>query len=132
LAAVAEHLGEVRRLDLADHHVRIGHGQRAAAPVAGRAGIGARTLGPTRKRAPSNPGSSRHRPPRCGCSSWARACARRPPGSRTRARTRRRSGSRRCWCRPCRSRSRDHARQLAVRAMPTMPPAGPDRIASLP
>jgi hypothetical protein len=78
-------------------------------------------------------GWSRRRRPRCGCSSSARACARRPPGSRRRARTRRRSGSRRCWCRPCRSRSPCPCpAATAVRAMPTMPPAGPERIASLP
>ena len=40
----AEHAGEIRRLDLAEHDVRIGHGQRAAAPVTGRAGVGAGAL----------------------------------------------------------------------------------------
>ena len=55
--ALAHHLGierlvgvrakaarEVFGLHLAHHHVGIGHGQRATAPVAGRAGVGARTL----------------------------------------------------------------------------------------
>ncbi|OQC04256.1 MAG: hypothetical protein BWX79_02528 [Alphaproteobacteria bacterium ADurb.Bin100] len=44
VGAMAKHPGKVRRLDLADHHVGVGHGQRAAAPVAGRAGVGARAL----------------------------------------------------------------------------------------
>ena len=42
---LAKHLRKMRRLDLAHHHVRIGHGQRAAPAVAGGAGMGARTLG---------------------------------------------------------------------------------------
>ena len=42
--ALAEHLGKPGRLDLAQHHVRVRHGQRAAAAVAGRARIRARAL----------------------------------------------------------------------------------------
>ena len=112
----------------------IGHGQRAAAPVARRAGIGARGLRADAKaRAVEFAGSSRRPRPRCGCSSSARACARPPPASRTRARTRRRSARRRSTCRPCRSRSPCRSR----RAAPSAPcrrcrPPGPDRIASLP
>ena len=40
----AEHLGKVKRLHLANHQVGIGHGQRAAAPVAGGPGVGACAL----------------------------------------------------------------------------------------
>ena len=38
VSARPEDGGEVRRLDFADHHVRVRHGERAAAAVAGRAG----------------------------------------------------------------------------------------------
>ena len=41
--------GKVRRLDLAEHHVGVGHRQRPAAPVAGRPGVGAGALGPDAK-----------------------------------------------------------------------------------
>ena len=41
----AEDVGEEVGQELADHQVGVGDGQRAAAAVAGRAGIGARTLG---------------------------------------------------------------------------------------
>ena len=44
VGARPEHLREIARLDLADHHIRVGHGQRAATPVARRSGIGARAL----------------------------------------------------------------------------------------
>ncbi len=44
-----KHFGEVTRLHLADHHVGIGHRQRAASAVAGRAGVGTSTLGPDTK-----------------------------------------------------------------------------------
>ena len=126
--------GKYAGLDPAEHHVGVGHRQRPAAAVAGRPRVGAGALRPdAQARAVEAAGSSRRRRPRCGCSSSARACARRPPGSRTRARTRRRSGTRRSRCRPCRSRSRvSKPASRAVRTMPTMPPAGPDRIASLP
>ena len=80
-------------------------------------------------------GSSRRRRPRCGCSSSARACARRRPGSRTRARTRRASEVRHVGRRAAHVEADDACRAraaTAVRTMPTMPPAGPDRIASLP
>ena len=40
----AKHLGEVARLDLAQHHVGVRHRQRAATAVAGRAGVGTRAL----------------------------------------------------------------------------------------
>ena len=43
---LAEHLREPLRLDLAQQHVRIGDGQRAAAPVARRPGIRARAVRP--------------------------------------------------------------------------------------
>ena len=48
-AVRAEHLGEIARLDLAHHHVGIGHRQRAAAAVTGRAGIGAGAARPDAK-----------------------------------------------------------------------------------
>jgi len=41
---VAKHLGEMCGLDLAHHHVRIRHGQRAATAVAGGARVGARAF----------------------------------------------------------------------------------------
>ncbi len=41
-----EHLRKVRRLDLAQQHVGVGRGQRPAAPVARRPGVGAGALGP--------------------------------------------------------------------------------------
>ena len=40
----AKHFGKVTRLHFADHHVRIGHGQSAPAPVTGRAGVGTSAL----------------------------------------------------------------------------------------
>jgi hypothetical protein len=43
----------MRGLDLADQHIGVGHGQRAAAPIAGGAGMGAALSGPTRNRDPS-------------------------------------------------------------------------------
>ncbi len=94
-----------------------------------------------RPRSPGRPGTCRHRsaarsrrlPRPCGWTASARAAGRRPPGSRTAARTRRRSARRRSTCRPCRTRSPGRSRPPpAVRAMPTMPPAGPERIESLP
>ena len=44
-----EHLGKETRLQLADHQVGVGDGQRAALAIAGRAGIGARRFGPDAK-----------------------------------------------------------------------------------
>ncbi len=44
-----EHLGKERRLDLADGDVRIGDGERPAAPVGRRPRIGARALRPDAK-----------------------------------------------------------------------------------
>ena len=44
-----EHFGKVTRLQLADEHIRIGHRQRAAAPVARRPRIGAGALRPDAK-----------------------------------------------------------------------------------
>jgi hypothetical protein len=41
----AEHLREMRRLDLAEHHVGIGHRERPATAVARRPGVRARALG---------------------------------------------------------------------------------------
>ena len=46
VAAGAEYLREVIRLDAAEQHVGVGDGERAAAPVAGRPGIGAGRVGP--------------------------------------------------------------------------------------
>ena len=46
VAAGAEHPREVVRLDAAEQHVGVGDGERAAAPVAGRPGIGAGRVGP--------------------------------------------------------------------------------------
>ena len=40
VAVRPEHPREVLRLDAAEHHVGVGDGERAAAPVAGRAGVG--------------------------------------------------------------------------------------------
>src|SRR5262249_1978914 len=45
IAAFAEYLGEILRLDLAEHDVRVGHGRRPAAAVARRPGIGAGRVG---------------------------------------------------------------------------------------
>ena len=42
----AKHLGKVMRLDFSQHHIRIGHGQRAAPAVTGRPGVGASALRP--------------------------------------------------------------------------------------
>ena len=42
----AEDSGEVRRLQLAEHDVAVGHGDRASPPVARRPGVGARALRP--------------------------------------------------------------------------------------
>ena len=46
VAARAEHLREVVGLDAAEQHVGVGDGERAAAPVAGRPGIGAGRVRP--------------------------------------------------------------------------------------
>ena len=46
LAVRPEDAREKRRLDFPQHHVRIGHGERPAAPVARRARIGAGGIGP--------------------------------------------------------------------------------------
>ncbi len=46
VARRAEDRREMRRLDLADHHIRIGDGQRTAPAVAGRPGIGAGAVRP--------------------------------------------------------------------------------------
>ena len=55
VAARAEHVRKELRVELADHDVAVGDGQRSAAAVAGRARDRRRpTRGPTRKRAPSN------------------------------------------------------------------------------
>jgi hypothetical protein len=105
VAARPEQRREEVRLQLAEHHVAVGDGQRPAAPVAGRPGIGAGGIrSHPEARCRRNAGSSRRRPPRCGSASSARACARRPPASRRPARTRRHSARRRSRCRPCRSR----------------------------
>ena len=40
----AEHPGEEARADLAHHHVRVGHAERPAPPVAGRSRVGARGI----------------------------------------------------------------------------------------
>ena len=45
----AKHLGEIRRHQFAQHHVGVGHGERPATPVAGRARVGASTLRPDPK-----------------------------------------------------------------------------------
>ena len=100
-----EHAWKERGLDLAEHHVAVGHGERAAAPVATPAPD---SRPPTRDRRGGarrrSCRSSRRRRRPCGCASSARACARPRPRSRRRARTRRRSARRRSRCRPCRSR----------------------------
>jgi len=68
-----------------EHDVAVGHRERAAAAVACRTRIGAgRVRADAISRSRRNAGSSRRPPPRCECSSWARACARPRPGSRTR------------------------------------------------
>lgn len=48
VAVGAEHLGEVRGLDAAEHHVGVGDRERAATAVGGGAGSGATESGPTR------------------------------------------------------------------------------------
>ncbi len=46
VAARPEHLGKVRALDAAKHHVGVGHRQRTAAPIARRPRVGTGALGP--------------------------------------------------------------------------------------
>ena len=87
-------VGKKSGIELADHHVGVGDGERPAAAVAGRARDWRRPSpgrrGSARRR---NAGSSRRPPPPCGSASSARACARRRPRSRRRARTRRRNAT---------------------------------------
>ena len=49
VGAMAKDLGEIRRLDLADHDIGVSHGQRAPAPVTRRAGVGPGALRPHAK-----------------------------------------------------------------------------------
>ena len=130
----SENLGKEIGDELADHDIGVGHRQRAAAAVAFRARDWRRRNPGRRETARRrNAGSSRRRPRRYGSASSARACARRRPRSRRRARIRRHNATRRSRCRPCRSRSSCvKPAERPVSAMPTTPPAGPDRIASLP
>ena len=83
--------GKNSGMSLPVHHIRIGHRQRAAAPVAGGSGIGAGGIGadPPAAAHRRNAGSSRHPPRRCGSASSAPACARPRLPSRRRARIRR-------------------------------------------
>ena len=126
--------GKKSGMQLAEHDIGVGDGERAAAAVAGRARDWRRRnpgrRGSARRR---NAGSSRRRPRPCGCASSARACARRRPRSRRRARTRRRSAATSVEVPPM-SKPMTWSKPASrpVCAMPTTPPAGPDRIASLP
>jgi hypothetical protein len=81
---------------------------------------------------PRSAGSSRRRPPPCGCASSARACARRRLRSRRRARRRRIVADIGRGAAHVEADELVEARPFAVSTMPTTPPAGPDRMASLP
>ena len=126
--------GKLRRVDPAEEQVAVGDGQRPAVAVAGRARARARRTAGRRGSAFRRSGrSSRRRPRPCGSASSARGCARRRRRFRRPARSGRHNATRRSRCRPCRSRSACRRRAAALAAtMPTTPPAGPDRIASLP
>ena len=133
-----EHARKERRLDLAEQHV----GSRS--PSAARRGDSTPARD-SRRRSPGRRESARRRSARIepppAATVWmpssARARARRRPGSRTRARTRRRSALTSVDVPPMSKpidRCVDAARaELAVRTMPTMPPAGPgqDRVLAL-
>ena len=60
-----EHMGEMIRIDLAQHHIAIGHRQGTAAPIAGRAGIGTGAVGtdtkPCAVEMQDGPAARRHR-----------------------------------------------------------------------
>ena len=104
VAAGAEHVREMLRQQLAEHDVAVGHGERAAAPVARRAGVG-----PGGARADPvaavGEGADRAAPGRHGIDAQhrrAQADARRP-STRASARRRRRSARHRWKYRPCRT-----------------------------
>ena len=122
--------GKCSRRNPPEHDVAVGHGRRAAAAIAGRAGIGAggrgaRPAGGRRR----NAGSSRRPRRSCACRTSG-VCRRTPSISAAKRRgtspprqahVRRRAAhveadQRRAGRRPCRR---------AI--MPTTPPAGPDR-----
>ena len=129
-----EHAREERRPQLAGHQVAVGHRERPALAVAGRAGVGAGAARPDavaavlegadRAAAGGDRVHAQHRRAQAHAADHALVAA---------LVARRRSGSRRWTCRPCRRRSTlsNPARRLTATA-PTMPPAGPERMASLP
>ena len=108
--------------------------ERAAAAVAGGAGVGAGGLrADPVARCRRSAGSSRRRRPRCGCASSAPACAR-PATWVSKARSYSPSKCETSVEVPPMSKPITLAKPAvcAVRTMPTTPPAGPDRIESLP
>ena len=138
IGAAAEHAaGKNARLDPAEHHVAVRHRERPAAAIAGRPRVGA---GGIRTDAKALAVEVQDRPAAGGDgvnrSSSARACARRRPGVSNYARSRSSAGEVRHVGRRAAHVEADHAcrspRPARVRTMPTMPPAGPDRIESLP
>ena len=100
-----ENVREKFGLQFARHHIGVGDGERAAAPVGEGPRIGARRVrarrGSARRR---NAGSSRRPPRPCGPASSARARGRPRPRCRSSAHRCRRNGRHRSRCRPCRSR----------------------------
>ena len=119
---------------LADHQVGVGDRQRAALAIAGGAGIGAGRIRvrreSARRQVQDRAATGRDRVDQHHRRAHAHA---RDLGLEGVARRCRHNATRRSRCRPCRSRStRSKPSLQPVSAMPTTPPAGPDRMASLP
>ena len=101
-------------------------GSLAAAPVAGRPGPGARALaGRRRARRRCRAARSSRRPRRsCGCRRPAAGSGSRRRRASAPARARRRArGTRRCWCRPCRTTPRRGTRTPRRRTAAARTPA---------
>jgi hypothetical protein len=125
--------GEMVGVQLAQHDVAIGDGQRPALAVTGGTRDRRRRFRADLEAAFAN---DRTDPPPAA-TVWiciiGHASARPRPRSRSCAHRFRRSGRHRSRCRPCRSRSACRSPASSpVRTMPTTPPAGPERIASRP
>ena len=133
VAVRAEQAGEMVRLELAEHHVAVGHGQRPAAPVAGRPGHRARRFGPDQK-APAVEPADRAAARRDGVDAHHRRADPDAGDGRVVAALVAPGVVRHVGRGAAHVEADDMVEPGARggRAMPTMPPAGPDRIASLP
>ena len=119
--------------DFAQTEIHVGHGQRSAATIAGRTRIGAGAVGPDDElyavEAADRAAAGRH-----GFDGHHRShdADARLFGFVFQFVAAVESRRRRCWCLPCRNRSPDRNRPPATREKPTTPPAGPERMLSLP